>query len=53
VACVDYSVAKGGPLAAYRYDGESECEFRRKPAAYSEMKPARDSELKPATHSET
>jgi hypothetical protein len=24
VACVDYSVAKGGPLAAYRYDGEAE-----------------------------
>jgi hypothetical protein len=22
VACVDYSVAKGGPLVAYRYDGE-------------------------------
>lgn len=22
VACVDYSVAKGGPLAAYRFDGE-------------------------------
>ena len=24
VACVDYSVAKGGPLVAYRFDGESE-----------------------------
>jgi hypothetical protein len=24
VACVDYSVARGGPLAAYRFDGESE-----------------------------
>ena len=24
VACVDYSVAKGGPLAAYRFDGETE-----------------------------
>ena len=24
VACVDYSVAKGGPLVAYRYDGERE-----------------------------
>jgi hypothetical protein len=24
VACVDYSVAKGGPLAAYRFDGEPE-----------------------------
>ena len=24
VACVDYSVAKGGPLAAYRFDGEAE-----------------------------
>ncbi len=23
VACVDYSVAKGGPLVAYRFDGES------------------------------
>jgi hypothetical protein len=23
VACVDYSVAKGGKLAAYRWDGES------------------------------
>ena len=38
-------------------DGISElrvhCEFRRKPAAYSEMKPAGDSEVKPATHSET
>jgi len=22
VACVDYSVAKGGPLVAYRFDGE-------------------------------
>lgn len=24
VACVDYSVAKGGPLVAYRFDGETE-----------------------------
>ncbi len=24
VACIDYSVAKGGPLVAYRYDGEVE-----------------------------
>lgn len=24
VACVDYSAGKGGPLAAYRFDGESE-----------------------------
>lgn len=24
VACVDYSVAKGGPLVAYRFDGEEE-----------------------------
>ncbi|MBJ7446241.1 MAG: metallophosphoesterase [Brevundimonas sp.] len=24
VACVDFSVAKGGPLVAYRYDGEPE-----------------------------
>jgi hypothetical protein len=24
VACVDYSAAKGGPLAAYRFDGEPE-----------------------------
>lgn len=24
VACVDYSVAKGGPLTAYRFDGETE-----------------------------
>ena len=24
VACVDYSVARGGPLVAYRYDGEVE-----------------------------
>lgn len=24
VACVDYSVAKGGPLTAYRFDGEPE-----------------------------
>ena len=24
VACVDYSVAKGGPLVAYRFDGEAE-----------------------------
>jgi hypothetical protein len=24
VACVDYSVAKGGPLVAYRFDGEPE-----------------------------
>lgn len=24
VACVDYSVAKGGPLVAYRFDGENE-----------------------------
>jgi hypothetical protein len=23
-ACVDYSVAKGGPLVAYRWDGEAE-----------------------------
>jgi hypothetical protein len=23
-ACVDYSVANGGPLVAYRWDGESE-----------------------------
>lgn len=24
VGCVDYSVAKGGPLVAYRFDGEPE-----------------------------
>jgi len=24
VACVDYSVAKGGPMVAYRWDGESD-----------------------------
>jgi hypothetical protein len=24
VACVDYSVARGGPLVAYRFDGEEE-----------------------------
>ena len=24
VACVDYSVAKGGPMVAYRFDGERE-----------------------------
>jgi hypothetical protein len=24
VACVDYSAGKGGPLAAYRWSGESE-----------------------------
>lgn len=24
VACLDYSVAKGGLLAAYRFDGETE-----------------------------
>ena len=24
VACVDFSVAKGGPLVAYRFDGEAE-----------------------------
>ena len=24
VACVDYSVANGGPLVAYRFDGETE-----------------------------
>jgi hypothetical protein len=23
-ACVDYSVGKGGPLVAYRFDGEPE-----------------------------
>jgi hypothetical protein len=23
-ACLDYSVAKGGPLVAYRFDGEQE-----------------------------
>jgi hypothetical protein len=24
VACVDYSAGKGGPLVAYRWNGESE-----------------------------
>jgi hypothetical protein len=24
IACVDYSAGKGGPLVAYRWDGESE-----------------------------
>ncbi|MAD20160.1 MAG: metallophosphoesterase, partial [Planctomycetaceae bacterium] len=24
VACLDWSVARGGPLVAYRFDGESE-----------------------------
>ncbi len=24
VACLDWSAAKGGPLVAYRWDGESE-----------------------------
>jgi hypothetical protein len=23
-ACLDYSVAKGGPLVAYRFEGETE-----------------------------
>jgi hypothetical protein len=29
VACVDYSAAKGGPLVAYRWDGETELDARR------------------------
>jgi hypothetical protein len=29
VACVDYSVAKGGPLAAYRFDGEVELSAKK------------------------
>ena len=29
VACVDYSVAKGGPLVAYRFDGEAELSPRK------------------------
>ena len=29
VVCVDYSVAKGGPLCAYRHDGESVIDSRR------------------------
>lgn len=29
VACVDYSVAKGGPLVAYRFDGEAELDAEK------------------------
>jgi hypothetical protein len=29
VACVDYSVAKNGPLVAYRWSGESELSVAR------------------------
>ena len=29
VGCVDYSVAKGGKLVAYRWDGESELDNRK------------------------
>jgi hypothetical protein len=28
-ACVDYSVANGGPLVAYRWDGEAELSSRK------------------------
>jgi len=28
VACVDYSAGKGGPLVAYRWDGESVLDTR-------------------------
>ena len=33
VACVDYSAAKGGPLVAYRWDGEQELDERHFVAA--------------------
>ncbi len=33
VACVDYSAAKGGPLVAYRWDGEQELDARHFVAA--------------------
>ena len=29
VACVDYSVARGGPMVAYRFDGEQELSARK------------------------
>ena len=29
VACLDWSVARGGPIVAYRFDGESEVDDRR------------------------
>jgi len=29
VGCVDYSVAKGGPPVAYRFDGEAELSAER------------------------
>jgi hypothetical protein len=29
VACLDWSVARGGPLVAYRFDGESEIDNAR------------------------
>jgi hypothetical protein len=35
VACVDYSVAKGGPLVAYRFDGEAELMAAHFVAAHS------------------
>jgi hypothetical protein len=33
VACLDWSAAKGGPLVAYRWDGEAEVDPRRFVAA--------------------
>ncbi|ESQ73985.1 metallophosphoesterase [Asticcacaulis sp. AC402] len=36
VACVDYSVARGGPLVAYRFDGEAEVEPAKFVAAYGD-----------------
>jgi len=29
VCCLDYSVAKGGQLVAYRFDGEEKAEIHR------------------------
>ena len=29
IACVDYSAGKGGPLVAYRWDGESELSTKK------------------------
>jgi hypothetical protein len=41
------------PIRRSLFEATFSCEFRRKPAPYSEMKPAGGSELMPATHSET
>lgn len=53
VACVDYSVANGGALAAYRWDGPGALMADRFVAIDAEIKPSKIADLRPEPYSRT